>query len=317
MVVGTCKPTHDFWAAALSTFIAIGLIVSYLPQHLRIINKGSSQGLSPWFLLLGSTGNASAMYNVIALQWAVIQCCPHVGAGSCLESLGAVIQVVLQWFLYTFILVLFIIYFPSNLKYVDVVSHPEAHSERTESHEGVRSAEWKLAATLSWVVAIHWVFITFVTFLLLLPSHGSGNPSPMILQWATFLGVTSTALTIVQYAPQIWATWKAGTVGALSIPMMCIQTPGAVLMVAGIVIRPGTNWTSWAAYAAAGFMQGILLTMCLVWTVRQKRLGIDDFGKPLWLPQDGEDTEYPIDTSAAATITPNTEGGEREPLLKR
>lgn len=29
-------------------------------------------------------------------------------------------------------------------------------------------------------------------------------------------------------------------------------------------------------------MQGTLLVMCLVWKVRQRRLGVDDFGEPLY-----------------------------------
>ena len=52
-------------------------------------------------------------------------------------------------------LVLFIIYFPSHLKYVDVVAQPVAHTEQTEVHHHTKSAEWKLAFTLSWIVAIH------------------------------------------------------------------------------------------------------------------------------------------------------------------
>jgi hypothetical protein len=33
-------------------------------------------------------------------------------------------------------------------------------------------------------------------------------------------------------------------VGALSIHMMLIQTPGGILMVTSIALRKGTNWTS-------------------------------------------------------------------------
>jgi hypothetical protein len=34
------------------------------PKHYRIISKGSSEGFSPWFLLLGSTSSASGMLNM-------------------------------------------------------------------------------------------------------------------------------------------------------------------------------------------------------------------------------------------------------------
>ena len=34
-------------------------------------------------------------------------------------------------------------------------------------------------------------------------------------------------------------------------------------------------------FAVSGIMQAILLVMCIVWKVRQRRLHIDDFGHPL------------------------------------
>lgn len=65
-----------------------------------------------------------------------------------------------------------------------------------------------------------------------------------VLRWATFQGVSSALLAAVQYAPQLVHTYRMKLVGALSIPMMLIQSPGAILMVTSIALRPGTNWTS-------------------------------------------------------------------------
>ena len=65
-----------------------------------------------------------------------------------------------------------------------------------------------------------------------------------ISSWATFLGVSSALLATVQYAPQLLHTYRKKLVGALSIHMMLIQTPGGILMVTSIALRKGTNWTS-------------------------------------------------------------------------
>ena len=78
-------------------------------------------------------------------------------------------------------------------------------------------------------------------------------------QLAIFLGISGTILAILQYAPQIYKTYRAGLVGALSLGTMAIQVPGSVLFVISIAIRPGTNWTSWIPYAVTGAMQGGLL----------------------------------------------------------
>ena len=55
--------------------------------------------------------------------------------------------------------------------------------------------------------------------------------------WATVLGVTAAVLSAIQYMPQIAKTYRAKVVGALSIPMMCLQTPGGVVMVLSIALR--------------------------------------------------------------------------------
>lgn len=89
-------------------------------------------------------------------------------------------------------------------------------------------------------------FISMTTTYLLAtsPASPSGSPYPTVAAWATFLGVSSAMLATVQYAPQLFHTYRMKLVGALSIPMMMIQTPGGILMVTSIALRPGTNWTS-------------------------------------------------------------------------
>jgi hypothetical protein len=129
---------------------------------------------------------------------------------------------------------------------------------------------WRLSIILAWVVAIHLsvmpisfcqfldsdrtisVVITFVTFSLLLSTTPESTPSPPSLQenlsspeeanrqihsWATFLGISSAVLATFQYAPQLYHTYSTKLVGALSIPMMLMQTPGTVFMVLSIALR--------------------------------------------------------------------------------
>ena len=49
--------------------------------------------------------------------------------------------------------------------------------------------------------------------------------------------MSSATLAALQYAPQIVHTYRMKLVGALSIPMMLIQTPGAIFMVLSIALR--------------------------------------------------------------------------------
>ncbi|KZS96693.1 hypothetical protein SISNIDRAFT_424279 [Sistotremastrum niveocremeum HHB9708] len=280
-----CRPQHDIFATVLSVGLILGLLASYIPQHYRIIHKGSSEGFSPWFLLLGSTSSAAGMLNLYTLQWGIIKCCRVLSAWNCIESLGAIIQVTIQWSMFSFVFILYLIYYPTYLKFEKVPSPPSLMPHQTN----VKTNEWRMSIVLAWATLAHFVFSAATTLFLLLstapqpatPEHPSPDPTRQISLWATFLGVTSAALAVIQYAPQLVHTYRAKLVGAISIPMMCIQSPGAAVMVVSIALREGTNWTSWAMYAASGIMQGSLLIMCLFWKARQRRLGIDDFGVPV------------------------------------
>jgi hypothetical protein len=55
---------HDWFNDLLTFGLCCGLIVSYLPQHFRIINAKSSEGINPVFLLLGTTSSSATMFNM-------------------------------------------------------------------------------------------------------------------------------------------------------------------------------------------------------------------------------------------------------------
>ena len=172
-----------------------------------------------------------------------------------------------------------------------------------------RTEEWSLALSLAWVVLIHFIFISTVTLLLVssLPSksfpppeevsalsswtQAVGNVSTLTLsrpssrllvsRWAAFLGSSATILAAGQYLPQIVYTARSKLVGSLSIPMMCLQVPGSAVFVYSLALQPGTDWSSLAAYVLTGVLQLVLLVLCIAWRVRQRRAGIDDYGRPL------------------------------------
>ncbi|KAF8752033.1 hypothetical protein RHS01_07734 [Rhizoctonia solani] len=292
-----CKPHHDLFTLVLSSGLITGLILSYVPQKQDI---GRAE---PLVSIIGKYISGGGIHQRTA--------------GACLESVLGVIQVFFQWFMFSGIFVLYLLYFPAHLKFVTIKPQPhpghapECDCETCElalKGEYIEStSEWKMSVVLACIVAAHFLISLFTTFFVVLNDDrdlgdNTTPPNRRVTAWATFLGLSSTILCLVQYTPQLYRTWHAKTVGSLSIPMMCIQTPGAVLMVLSIALRQepspvffpltaqilidifvhreGTDWTSWATYAAAGIMQGMLLLMCLRWKRRQTKLGIDDYGRP-------------------------------------
>ncbi|KAJ7641291.1 hypothetical protein FB45DRAFT_825431 [Roridomyces roridus] len=315
-----CTPQHDWFTASLTLLLCIGLIISYLPQHYRIIHTRTSEGLSPWFLLLGSTSSAAGFLNMMTVQHTQIRCCRVQSLSACLESTAGIVQVGLQWGLFSFIFILYMLYFPEHLKYL-----PESNPRKGES---VRSPLWSRSILLARVTVAHFLLSALTTLIIVLaspspldippppspypdPSYPDPEALPLSLaRWALFLGVSSALLAAVQYIPQIASTYQAKLVGALSIPMMCVQSPGAVAMVLSIALRPGTNWTSWVTYAVAGIMQFTLLSICIAWKMRQRRLGIDDFGVPLEAADGGLSSSY-RDEEQQGDLDAASEDGER------
>ena len=123
------------------------------------------------------------------------------------------------------------------------------------------------AAVIIFSISIFQLVATFLISVLFLARF------PSYLQlWADILGLLCAVFASIQYLPQIWTTWKLQHVGSLSIPMMCIQTPGGFVFAASMAARLGKkNWSAWAVYLVLGTLQGCLLAMAVGFEIRDRR----------------------------------------------
>jgi hypothetical protein len=83
--------------------ILVGILVSYLPQHHRIISRRSSEGISPYFVLLGTTSGTFGFANILTLpvSRAGLACCHEVSGFECFAGLLGIAQVGIQWVCFT------------------------------------------------------------------------------------------------------------------------------------------------------------------------------------------------------------------------
>lgn len=111
------------------------------------------------------------------------------------------------------------------------------------------------------------------------------QPPSTAWKFADGLGITATALASIQYFPQIYTTYKLKSLGSLSIPMMCVQTPGGYLWAASLAARLGwEGWSAWILYVFISTLQGVVLGMGL-WFKWKKRGQVDDYEEE---EEDGE-----------------------------
>ncbi|KAF3911329.1 hypothetical protein ABW21_db0206032 [Orbilia brochopaga] len=244
----------------ISVLLFLGILVSYLPQHHRIITRRTSEGISPLFLLLGVTSGTCALANIWMLGWGVVECCAtSLGPFQCFAGMLGILQVTAQWSCFMIILLLFLIYFPLA---TPVLPTSDNLSTSSHHHENPSPAT---AITISLISFIHLV----VTLVVSVYIYRIASPTAVV-NWTAFLGVQSTILASVQYVPQIYTTYKLKAVGSLSIPMMCLQTPGSFIWALSLATREGTDWSSWLVYCVTGTLQGCLLIMAITFERRRK-----------------------------------------------
>ena len=124
------------------------------------------------------------------------------------------------------------------------------------------------------VALIHFIVVFLVTIVIF-----ARFPAELD-SWAIILGIFAALLSSVQYVPQIYTTWKLQHVGSLSIPMMCIQTPGGFVFAASLAARLGTaGWSAWSVYLILGTLQGVLLGMAIYFEIRDKRRVQEELNK--------------------------------------
>lgn len=80
------------------------MLISYLPQHARIIKRRSSEGISPYFVLLGTTSATSAFANILLLPQSRqdVACCKELETFHCIAGLLGIAQLGVQWISFSF-----------------------------------------------------------------------------------------------------------------------------------------------------------------------------------------------------------------------
>ncbi|KAH0490986.1 hypothetical protein TgHK011_002432 [Trichoderma gracile] len=229
------RPLNLIPATALSHHLS-----RYLRRHI------------PYFVLLGTTSATAGFANIltVAPSRKAIGCCRELETFECAAGLLGVAQLGTQWLCFTAILILFLIFF----RYREANVPPE--------ELGGESPRWQTAVAVGGLCMLHALIVIVLTGVFAIAR-------PDLLNfWANFLGVMAAVLAAIQYIPQIWMTYHLKHVGSLSIPMMCIQTPGGLLFAASLFMRLGMEgWSTWAIYLLTAAMQGAVLAMGIYYEV--------------------------------------------------
>ncbi|KAF2859297.1 hypothetical protein K470DRAFT_219441 [Piedraia hortae CBS 480.64] len=250
----------------LAALVTTGILVSYVPQHKKLISNGTSEGLSPWWVLLGALSSIAAVGNILTLPASRqdAACCTRISGGACAAALLGIAQIGLQWTCFMFIVMLFLIYFPRD--------------------SGAKRRDGLVVGCVT-LLALLFVGIISVALVAAWPNQ--------TLTWANFLGSVAGVLAAVQYVPQIWYTYRLGAVKSLSLLTMLIQVPGSFVFAFSLWLRVGWDgWSAWLVYIITGLLQGVLLSMAGRYYMRKEH------------NTDASDADYTPDTLFGHERTP-------------
>eukprot|EP01090_Pellita_catalonica_P015900 TRINITY_DN4404_c0_g1_i1.p1 TRINITY_DN4404_c0_g1~~TRINITY_DN4404_c0_g1_i1.p1 ORF type:complete len:304 (+),score=44.17 TRINITY_DN4404_c0_g1_i1:39-950(+) len=241
-MVNVCYQDPSPFGTALGIVLTLAIVVSYLPQFWVIFKAKSSKGVSFFTMWLGYMSAALTLINEIILKWEYISCCQHLDAWRIIKNLLPIEQLTsgpVSLFGLAIMVLLFYDVTPSANQ-----TAADKRRERNQSYALLIFAAFVTAVILGGSLAI----------ILWVDADSEG-----LHYFADVIGIVSSVFVVVMWCPQIYITWKLQHTGNLSLGLLLLQTPGAVIV---IIYQAGFNdasWTTWLPYFATSVQLCVLL----------------------------------------------------------
>lgn len=232
----------------LAITLAVGIILSYVPQQVSIIKRRTIEGISPLFLMLMNIGSALVLGNMLIESSPVLRCCPELSFYECANSLLGLIQVAAAFLGPLGILVL------------------------SWQFTGYDFSEYNELMTVGQSVAA----VDFALLVVVVLSWHSSH-SRMV---SNALGLSGAVLGVIQYLPQLLTTYRLKHTGSLSKMTLLIQIPGGYLWCFSLYVREGSVWSTWITIFVAATLQSVLLILAMYYSFVNTQHVIAVISKP-------------------------------------
>jgi len=224
--------------------LVIGIISSYFPQYISIVRRKSSDGLDIIMLSISLLSAYFTASNSGILKWPLVTCCQDLRFGECVLNNLATEQLIAS-------LICVFVLFSLYLAYFRV--------EPTEKE--TRGSRLRLKK-IHWAVFLASNFVgLFVSILAGILYYNLNFSSTVLSRYANVLGVMSGVGVVFQWGPQIITTWRMQDPGCLSLGMLCLQMPGALLVAFFQGVLNHASWTTWVPYIVGAAQQTVLIVM--------------------------------------------------------
>lgn len=107
-----CNPPLSGVEFGLGVFLLVGTLISFLPQHIKIIRMKSHVGLSLETAILGAVNTSAALVNYIGVEYyEMFDCCEGITGAECFGKVMPFLQLVVAYLCSAAIALLYLGYF--------------------------------------------------------------------------------------------------------------------------------------------------------------------------------------------------------------
>ncbi|KAL8828029.1 MAG: hypothetical protein Q9170_006780 [Blastenia crenularia] len=283
--------------------ITLAVILSYFPQYQRIITRNSSNGISPYYILLSQAFTTSALANILLLRSTDggYTCCKNsdLHGPQCFTALAGTVQAALQFLGSVILLIIYLIFYPRPPLDLPPQKHPKRHSlsksdlalspDRRRALSSQPYPRLPKFITISVILLIAVILIPTLS-IIFSPNIASHRPASLLQGWSFFTATFALLAATVQFLPQLYTTLRLKRHASLSLVMLALQCP--VYIVLGVSKSKDTSrvphdegrrsWTrllqngeiEWTAYVVTGTMEALLLGLSLYLWWRRSKSGI-------------------------------------------
>ncbi len=265
--VSACHRGDSDLGVAFGSILFVGIGLSYVSQHVKLLRTRSTVGLSWVMLFVANVSNFCSLLNVIVLSH-TFGCCSLASTSSreCYELFLPLLQIGMPSLNLVPIFVVFLcLWRPDPTLAVTDREGKESRLRRLMRWADANEAVLSRAAFGVFAVVFLVGFSTIAAVLTLVPGAGDA------VSFAEALGGVASVSNMLQWLPQIFSTLRSGKVGSLSILMLALQVPGGLAVVIFNTVVEPSSITTWGPFVLSAAQQFVLLVICLVFSVRDYR----------------------------------------------
>ena len=209
-----------------------------LPQFYKLAKARSSAGVSLFTVIITMFFSMLNVGAALITKWRQITACGHLG-WSCVPNLLDLFQNIQVAII-------------AAIQLVMVVAYPP-NTERARA----------MAATTLGTAIVLWVACVCASL--------AAPCGKRTLAFAAVQGSAGSLAALVQYAPQLLATWRHRASGSLSLLSYTVQVAGGYLNIYQSITQGASPWPVWTPWLISTSMQNAVLVSAFVFDARRWR----------------------------------------------